>query len=411
MPGWHEATTDLRSARALDTLGIVVEQHPDRARLFMQWKGFDWPILRDPFNLLELPAVPITVILDPDGAIRFVQPRLDRIDEISRILAEGLDPVREPRALPSPVPGKKALAPPSTDDATAWSDHAVALALWTDRLDDAVAASARSVPAGADGAAWFRRGVVLRMRHDSTDRRDSDFRDSVEAWTRALEADPDNYIRRRRLQQYGPRLAKPYAFYDWVVDARADITSRGEDPVTLAAEPEGAEFSEPQSREERPSSDAQAPPRPDRRISIDEDRWVDVGVTVVPPRAQPGDAVRTHLDLRPGEGIHWNNETGPGGLWVAVPDGWSADPDHQEIQVPPEATSDERRHLEFELRIPATLAAGRHTVEVEALYAVCDDDTGVCMIRRRLVPVDVNVDDSVAGLGDRRDGATSTRSS
>jgi hypothetical protein len=42
-------------------VGIIQEQHPDRAGLFMQWKQMDWPILVDSLNLLGVAVVPVHV--------------------------------------------------------------------------------------------------------------------------------------------------------------------------------------------------------------------------------------------------------------------------------------------------------------------------------------------------------------
>jgi hypothetical protein len=401
VPGWHDATSQLRESGELDTLGVVIEQHPDRARLFMQWKQFEWPLLWDPFNLLELPAVPITMILDGEGVIRLLQPKLDRAGDVMEFVRNGFEPIETPNVVPSPVPDRSVLVPPSVDDPDVWSDHAVALALWggPDRMDDAVAASTRGTAGDSDGRSWFRRGVILRMRHDSKHRQGSDFAEATDSWTRALDADPANYVWRRRLQQYGPRLAKPYAFYDWIPLARDEISDRGESPVPLAAEPEGAEFSEPSSGEDRVATESPAPPDP--RI-VEDTTWIETTVNVVPSRVRPADAVRVHVDLRPGDGteIHWNNETGPGGFWVEPPAGWAVDPEFQEIEVPPEATSDERRHIEFEVRVPASASTGPHRFEAQTLYAVCDDETGVCMIRRRSIPITVLIDGTVVGLGD-----------
>ena len=367
----------------------------------MQWKQFDWPLLWDPFNLLELPAVPITVVLDAEGVIRLLQPKLDRAADVMGVVRDGFERLASAPFVPSPVPGREALVAPAADDASAWSDHAVALALWggPDRLDDAVAAAGRATAGDGDGRAWFRRGVILRMRHDSTQRQDSDFAQGTDSWTRALDADPANYVWRRRLQQYGPRLAKPYAFYDWIISARDEIEERGGRPVALTAEPEGAEFAEPLSGEERPENGS--PPPPDPRI-VEDEAWIDITVNAVPSRVRPADAVRVHVDLRPGASneIHWNNEAGPGGFWVEPPPGWTVQPEFQELEVPREATSDERRHLEFEVRVPVSASPGTHRFEAQTLYAVCDDETGVCMIRRRTIPITVLVDETVVGLGD-----------
>ena len=48
-----------------------------------------------------------------------------------------------------------------------------------------------------------------------------------------------------RIQQYGPRLDKPYPFYDWVPTAIEEITARGETPVDLSVELVASEFAEP----------------------------------------------------------------------------------------------------------------------------------------------------------------------
>ena len=63
MPVWHERTRELRETGRIRTVGIIQEQHPGRARLFMQWKGMDWPILVDSLDLLDVSVVPITVLI------------------------------------------------------------------------------------------------------------------------------------------------------------------------------------------------------------------------------------------------------------------------------------------------------------------------------------------------------------
>ena len=69
MPGWHEATKQLQESGAVQMVGIIQEQHPDRCRLFMQWKEMDWPIMVDALNLLEVKAVPLTFLIDEHGMI------------------------------------------------------------------------------------------------------------------------------------------------------------------------------------------------------------------------------------------------------------------------------------------------------------------------------------------------------
>ena len=39
----------------------------------MQWKQMDWPVMVDPFNLLNLPVIPVSVAIDEYGAIQAVR--------------------------------------------------------------------------------------------------------------------------------------------------------------------------------------------------------------------------------------------------------------------------------------------------------------------------------------------------
>ena len=82
MPGWHEATKELQEAGKLQMLGIIQEQHPDRCRLFMQWKQMNWPILVDSLDLLEIGVVPMTVTIDEHGIVRHVGLRVAQAGSI-----------------------------------------------------------------------------------------------------------------------------------------------------------------------------------------------------------------------------------------------------------------------------------------------------------------------------------------
>ncbi len=64
MPGWHERTQPFVDEDRLQVVGIVQEQHAERARLFMQWKGLAWPLLVDSLNLMGVEGIPLTYFLD-----------------------------------------------------------------------------------------------------------------------------------------------------------------------------------------------------------------------------------------------------------------------------------------------------------------------------------------------------------
>src|SRR5262249_51755179 len=111
---------------------------------------------------------------------------------------------------------EKMLTTESPGDYAAFADAEL---LWggseaLDRSIDYYREAFRRVPEFAD--AHFRLGVAYRMRYDSSRRQPGDFQKALIAWQDALDLNADQYIWRRRIQQYGPRLDKPYPFYDWI---------------------------------------------------------------------------------------------------------------------------------------------------------------------------------------------------
>src|SRR5262249_50265659 len=201
------------------------------------------------------------------------------------------------------------------------------LTIWggAGRLDLAIVAYERALALDPlDKNARFRLGVALRMRHESARGQPGDFQAAVDAWVRALELDPNQYIWRRRIEQYGPRLTKPYPFYDWVAEARAAISRRGERPVPLSVDPYGSEIAGP-APDVLPEAVAGVEPDPKGQIHRDAERLIEAEVVVVPTRVRPGQAARVHLTFRPDPArkARWNNESTPLRVWVAGADGWT----------------------------------------------------------------------------------------
>ena len=406
VPGWHEATRTLQEEGALQMVGIVQEQHPDRARLFLQWKRMEWPILVDSLGLLDVPYVPITLALDEHGVIREIGlPMADPEGQVRRFLEiDFAPPEGTPRAKAmdvgtSPVRDPGMLRPArGRETAEAWSAYADALGTWSGEaeLDAAIDAYGRALAlAPGDGALHFRLGVVYRKRYDSARRKPGDFQKAIDKWSRALSIDPNNYIWRRRIQQYGPRLDKPYPFYDWVVVAREEIRARGESPVRLTAEPGGAEFAGRVARFPA-AAGLDEEPDPQGKITRDPGRFIVVETTVVPPTNAPGSGARVHLVMRPNDDIraHWNNEVADAVVWVTPPAGWQVDSRRLSIPNPSTAVSREPRTVEFELKRTSPKAGGTVSVPAYALYYVCEDVRGTCLYRRQ----DLNLE-----IGERAD--------
>ena len=280
------------------------------------------------------------------------------------------------------------------DDLSRWADY---LVQWggAARLGEATATYERVLEDDPrDGVTQFRLGVAYMRRLESDFRQDSDFLRAVESWEKALSLDPNQYIWRRRIQQYGPRLDKPYPFYDWIHQAREAIQMRGETPVDLRVEPRGAEFAHPLpskgqvgERSSRPSPD------PEVRVSLDDDRLIQILSTSVASTADALVAIRVHLEFRPNDELkaHWNNEAEGLIFWVDVPSGWEVDKHFHKLQNSGSEVSRETRYIEFEMTDRETVAgdgSGRSRVaRGYALYYVCEGFDGTCLYRRQNISV------------------------
>ena len=371
-------------------VGIIPEQHPDRTRLFMQWKHMDWPIFLDSANLMAVTRVPITLLIDEFGVIRSVRPQVEDLDDfLDRAYEETTPPTQ------AETPDLKQLEK-ATQQGTArsWRAYADAVSLWGQpaKMSEAIEAYLKALEKDPEhGTTHFHLGVAYRKRYDSDHRQPADFQKAVGHWGKALDIDPNQYIWRRRIQQYGPRLGKPYSFYDWVREARREIVARGETPAQLLVEPGGAEFAYPSESFETTQA-VQEEPDPRGRIFRDEKSFIKVETTVVPAAVAAGESARVHLVFRPNLQVkaHWNNEVDGLVLWVEPVEGWQVDHSYWTVANPPEVVSQETRVVEFELRSPEKPGSSV-TLPAYALYYVCEDIDGTCLYRRQDIPLHVQV--------------------
>lgn len=355
----------------------------------------DWPILVDSLNRLEVTAVPITLLIDEHGIIRKIRPKEADLDEFLRTdyPAPGSEKTFAEAAGP---PDLEALERRANAEETfaAWHEHANALTEWggPQALGKAIEAQERAVALEPDHApARFRLGVAFRRRYDSEARRTGDFAAAVRHWKAALDLDPNQYIWRRRIQQYGPRLDKPYPFYDWVHQARKEIRDRGEVPHPLPVEPSGAEFAAPLRGTDHPGATGAANPDPEGRIHRDEEGFIQLETVAVPATSEQDRAWRVHVTMRPNRNLkaHWNNEAEGVAAWIHVPEWWTVDQRFRRLDNPPKVVSHEARHFEVELRSADGNADSPERVSGYVLYYVCEDVDGVCLFRRQDFQVDL----------------------
>lgn len=378
-------------------LGVAQEHHANRCRLFAQWKGLDFPILHDPINFMGTRGVPIAIAIDEHGIVRDTRPKPENIE------ANFLDKTFE-----APQSAATKTAKPSLSDvealgvrakqektADAWRALGDTLALWysSDRIDDAIDAYTQAARIDQkDGAALFRLGVCYSLRNESERRRPDDFQNAVDRWGQALATNPSQYIWRRRIQQYGPRLDKPYPFYDWVAQATTEIKARGDTPVALRVPPSGSEIARP-IKQFQISPEKEVSPDPEGFFPRDKEGYVKAEVTVVPSRVRPGESARVHVAFHPSAELkaHWNNEADPLRLWIDLPEGWQADHRLLAAPQPKESQSSEVRSLEFDLQPPKNAPAGPARIATYALYYVCEDVDGACWLLRQDVDFEIDV--------------------
>lgn len=380
LPVWQKAVKPYVESGELVAIGVVQEQHPDRTRLYRQWRELDWPIFVDSLNTIEhVKVVPLPMAIDEAGFVVDTQFRPAELEAfMSRPANDSTVADAYNRAEPPDFDLLKQASKESSSS-DAWRDLGEAYFNFGAKADLELAVesyeNAVKVDPG-DGRAHFGLGTALRRRYESTYRRPDDGQSAVEHWGRALDIDPNHYIWRRRLQQYGPRLDKPYNFYFWVARARETILARGEAPFELRAEPMGSEISAPQRDREQVVVGHLVNPDPGNKITRDQKSLVGIETLVTPNRVQPGHRIRGRVTFRLNEstGPFWNNEADDLMMWVDLPKGLTLVEQSLAYPNPETPETQELRHLEFEAQIDDSIGAGDHSISGYALYYVCEDE-------------------------------------
>ncbi|MCA8970600.1 MAG: hypothetical protein KDC95_12475, partial [Planctomycetes bacterium] len=177
----------------------------------------------------------------------------------------------------------------------------------------------------------------------------SDFQAAIDAWARAIDASPSNYIYRRRIQQYGPRLDKPYPFYDWIAEARDALRKRGAVVPNLVVEPEGSELATPLRKRDLAEADDREPDAK-HAIAVDE-LAIAVDSVVAPNPVHPGSSFRLYWKLRANEGVKLDSESGPPIAWLVLPHGITTTRRKRSANpLTPSCTTAERT-IEYELLV------------------------------------------------------------
>ncbi len=392
MPGWREAVEEHVKSGRLVAIGVVQEQHSDRARLYRQWRRLDWPIFIDALNTLDFSYVPVPLGIDESGVVRLE-------GKITKDTVQAFVEKEFPKSEGTPRAEKQ--DPNALKKACDRGDWHFLYDSAPDALDRAIESYSGAIKDDPrDAHAEFRLGVSFRARYDTMRRWSDDVQKAVDHWENALALNPNQYIWRRRIQQFGPRLDKPYDFYFWVEQARKDILARGEKPVDLVVEPMGSEVAAPAKADAGAGAAVQIPdPDPKGRIHRD-DRFVTAEPAVTPARVRPGARIRVRVTFRLNEALktHWNNEGDPLALSIKLPEGVAIVEGTFVGPKPKEATSLEVRVLEYEAAVAANTPAGSLEIQGYAIYDVCEDVDGTCRHVRRDIKAGFTVDPAAPKL-------------
>lgn len=358
MPGWHAKVEDAVAQGELQEFAVAPEQYGDRMALFMQWKEMTFPVLMDPLNILDVDKVPILLLVDQAGIIRFQNPS-DK--DLKEFLATEYQESRNQLKRPSATPHELAAATALIQDEQA--------------LATAIAGYQKlSQKNPKDAKTSFQLGVLLRARYDQGAANGEDFQEAVLAWSGALARTPSQYIWRRRIQQYGPQLDKPYPFYNWVSEARKVITARGETPLPLLIEPSGSEMAGP-ARGNTPTSSQEKYPAAQGTIPSGE-KAATLEATLIPHTSKEGSEghFRLHLRVTPKAQHHWTSDAQEAQLWL-IPD--SGEPRFLTSEITPlaadEEVSEKGRVLEGSLSSKEARSG-----KLVLFYFICSDDPPAC---------------------------------
>ena len=395
---WQKAVRPYIESGDMIAIGVVQEQHPDRTRLYRQWRELDWPIFVDSMNTIDhVTVVPVPMAIDEAGVVVHTRFNPSQLDDFIKTEHEALDVPADYNRVPEPDIESLRAAAERSQTADAWLDLGRAEFNYGSKNDigRSILALKRAVEIDASsGAAHFALGAALRRRYETQFREPADAQKAVEQWGHALEINPNHYIWRRRIQQYGPRLDKPYNFYFWVAQAREDIRARGEEPIRLAAEPMGSEIAPPARAAAKSRRIKLKNPDPRGRINRDLKHLVEVEPMLTPARVQPGHRARVRMTFRLNESTRplWNNEADDLVLWVDLPDGLTMVEGDLAFPNPEQPETRELRHIEFEVALAETLAGQTLEFPGYALYYVCEDEGGVCYYLRNDFSVSLTVD-------------------
>lgn len=410
------AARRLADVEALTFLAVARELHPERARDLAAWLGVTFPVLWDPFVTVAPERLTLTALIDPAGVVRALDVDLADMDALRALVVrvgqagapavtdagnatggEGAPgatapgvAASEPYLSPALVAAHGAHPEGSVDAARA----ALSRVLWLRGDADPRAALCVAVAvlerraAAADASPYdrLRAGLLRRFRSDLGLGEPGDLGAACEHWRAAATLHPAHAVLARPLQQFGPRLAKPEAFYAWLERARYELEERGEKLLPLRVALTEAEQVEPSTALPR-LAETELAPDPEREVVADEANLCRVEGAAV-PLAAPGEVAtaRVHLTLSPIATAQLDPDAPAPVAWIVVPQGWGIDRNHHSFALSPVDPARRSAALDFEVLAPAGVTQG--AVRGYVLVHLFDREGRRVYVRRELhVPI------------------------
>ena len=344
----------------------------------------DWPVYIDSFNLLEVEAVPMTFLVNPKGVITKVSPSKKNLDSILKNATNAINPTT------------------SDDLEPYWStllkkrSFNLFCNLASERnfveLFKSIKMLKKSDYKMRHEHLEFMTGVAYKMRSESPFRKLDDFSKAIDHWETALELRPNQYIWRRRIQQYGPILGKPYPFYDWVEIALKELKEKGEVPFNenfVLTESEQSILTPTQTSNKKNYKI----PDPFNKLKRGNMQFVNTRVLTIPSHPKTGRPFRVfvQLDLKQPDSVQWNNEGAASHLYfeksnfnkTSIHRFWTGTKEKE--------YSTEQRIIDFELNYPRSgIIGGKKLPAGYIVVNLCDRLTGACFTRRIDFSIPIN---------------------
>ncbi len=372
--------------------------------LYRQWRQLDWPIFVDSLNTLNVSVVPIPIAIDESGVVQHASIMPDKF--VADFLNQNYPRInisKDYNIANQPALAQLRSLSQQQGTASAWRNlgDAIFLSDSKDKDTQTINAYRRAITLNPmDGRAFFRSGVALRRRFESPQHQPGDGQNAVIRWVRALAINPNQYIWRRRIQQYGPRLDKPYNFYYWVEQARTEIVKRGDTPIELPIEPTGSELAGPLKANKKDNKSA-------LRINVDRSgqiardnlHLVDMEAILTPAMARPGSHLRVQINFRLADKkAVWNNEAEDLYVWFTLPNGVSVSEAQWTYSNPQMPESSEQRTVDIELALSSKMKEAVFMMPGYALYYVCEKTGDQCQYLRQDITVPLNISSSAVKL-------------